>query len=176
MSNARRIINLAKGHPNPTLLPVNHVRAASVTTFSDPEIFTAQSSLLYGPDDGYRPLKENVAAWLSRFYSDSPRIGADRICITGGASQNLACVLQVFSDPAYTRNVWMVSPTYFHSSRIFEDNGFYKRLRAVLEDEQGLDVKYLERALRASDEQAARQASPTPTSVSHAPAGALCVC
>jgi DNA-binding transcriptional MocR family regulator len=69
---------------------------------------------------------------------------AERICITGGASQNLACVLQVFTDPVYTR-VWMVAPCYFLACRIFEDAGL--RTRAVGEGDEGVDLVGLEREL-----------------------------
>ena len=71
--------------------------------------------------------------------------GGDRICITGGASQNLACVLQVFSDPVKTKRVWMVAPCYFLACRIFEDGGL--RLSAVAEGEDGIDLVGLEKAI-----------------------------
>ena len=80
---------------------------------------------------GYTPLREEIAKWLSEFYehptsesisslcSTTPKhVGkeriatvpdASRICISGGASQNLVCALQVFSDPLVT-TAWMVAP------------------------------------------------------------------
>ncbi|KAH6855637.1 pyridoxal phosphate-dependent transferase [Chaetomium sp. MPI-CAGE-AT-0009] len=73
---------------------------------------------------------------------------ADEFAITGGASQALACVLQSFTDPGYTRAVWVVAPCYFLACPIFEDCGFRGRLRAVPEDEAGVDVEVLERRLR----------------------------
>lgn len=42
----------------------------------------------------------------------------------------------------------MATPTYYLASRIFEDAGFAGRLRAVHEDEGGLDVKYLAQELK----------------------------
>ncbi|KAL8671278.1 MAG: hypothetical protein Q9168_004218 [Polycauliona sp. 1 TL-2023] len=140
-------INLLKGWPNPGLLPVAQIKAASASALSDPDISTP--ALLYGPDPGFEPLREAIAEWLSRFYKKhlEADIHPERICITGGASQNLACVLQVFSDPVYTKYVWMVSPTYFRVCPIFEDNAFSGRLRSVPEDDEGIDVDFLRQRL-----------------------------
>ena len=76
------------------------------------------------------------------------------ILITGGASQNLACILQVFTDPVYTRNVWMVAPTYFLACRMMDDAGFTGRMRGVPEDESGVDLAFLRRELEAAEEKA----------------------
>lgn len=64
--------------------------------------------------------------------------------MTGGASQSIACILQGFTDPGYTKAVWVVAPMYFLAGPIFEDNGFYGtdgRLRGFGEDKEGPDVK-----------------------------------
>lgn len=146
------LIDLLKGWPNPSLLPVARIKAASSRALSKAEVFTP--GLLYGPDPGYEPLREDIARWLTEFYQPPMPVFAERICITGGASQNIASILQVFSDPLYTTNVWMVSPTYFRACRIFEDAGFYGRLRSVPEDEEGLDIAYLSRELKRSEDNA----------------------
>jgi len=149
------LIDLLKGWPNHALLPSAQIKKASSTSLSDPKVFTP--GLLYGPDEGYKPLRDQVANWLTQIYQPLHSISTERICITGGASQNLACIFQVFSDPLYTRNVWMVSPTYFLACRIFEDNGFHGRLRSVPEDEEGFDITYLRKALQKSEENAKAQ-------------------
>lgn len=139
----KHLINLLRGWPSPSLLPAIQLQRASQTALSNPSISTP--GLLYGPDDGYLPLRQGISKWLSSFYScpDDP----SRICITGGASQNLACALQVYTDPGITKAVWMVAPCYFLACRIFEDAGFAGRLRAVREDWEGIDVEYLEREM-----------------------------
>ena len=149
---ALTLIDLLKGWPNPALLPAAQIRNASALALSDADVSTP--GLLYGPDPGYEPLRENIAHWLTQFYHSSEpssQIRAERICITGGASQNLACILQVFSDPLFTRNVWMMSPTYYLACRIFEDNGFHGRLKSIPEDEEGIDIAYLRKALHQSE-------------------------
>lgn len=78
-------INLARGWPNPRLLPVAQLAHVSALAFADPEIRTAESCLEYGPDEGYGPLRRSVAAWLTGFfYAPREPVGAARICVTGG--------------------------------------------------------------------------------------------
>ena len=156
-SEVQTPINLARGWPNPGLLPVSELAKASARSFTIPEIYTTHSSLEYGPDDGYEPLRHSVAAWLTNFYEPRDPIPAGRICITGGASQNLASLLLTFTDPAITRAVWMVAPTYFCACRIFDDAGFAGRMRAVPEDDEGLDIGALERGLNRTDAEVQRQ-------------------
>lgn len=150
--SSHRLINLLRGWPNPTLLPVAQIKAAASAALSDPDVST--SGLLYGPDPGYEPLRQQLAKWLTLFYQPPETIGFERICISGGASQNLACVLDVFSDPIYTRHVWMVSPTYFNACRIFEDDGFFGRLRSVPEDEEGIDIDFLDHEIQKAEKEA----------------------
>jgi DNA-binding transcriptional MocR family regulator len=145
-------INLLRGWPNPALLPRSALKAAADVALTDPEVVVP--GLLYGPDDGYLPLRKETAKWLASVY-DAPD-DYERICITGGASQNLACILQVFTDPSVTKNVWMVAPCYFLACRIFEDAGFAGRLRAIPEDAEGLDISFLTKGL---EEAAGKQMS-----------------
>ncbi|KKZ60314.1 hypothetical protein EMCG_04957 [[Emmonsia] crescens] len=145
-------INLFRGWPNPSLHPRSALTAATTAILSNPLLSTP--ALNYGPDEGDPSLRTEIARWLSDFYVPPSPVTASRICVTGGASQNLACLLQVFSDPLYTKNVWMVAPTYYLACRIFDDAGFAGRLRGVREDEEGLDVGDLEKGLEGCEERA----------------------
>ena len=154
-------INFFRGWPNPSLHPTAALSSASAHVLNDPSL--SAPALGYGPDEGDPGLRNEIAKWLTSFYrsdddssvsaSCSGPVSADRICITGGASQNLACVLQVFADPGLTRRVWMVRPTYYLACRIFDDAGFAGRLRGVPEDEEGLDVDALEDGLKQVEEE-----------------------
>ncbi|KAI0103206.1 pyridoxal phosphate-dependent transferase [Nemania sp. FL0031] len=171
----KKPINLLRGWPSTSLLPAAALRAASETALSDPAIWAP--GLEYGPDSGYQPLREALAGWLGQFYSsvlpiapdDSSKSAqgkgpaqeredyaeekeADRITITGGASQSLACILQSFTDPAQTLAIWVVAPCYFLACPIFADAGFAGRMRAVPEDEEGVDLEVLEREMGALEE------------------------
>lgn len=92
-------INLLRGHPHPDLLPALQFRKASELAFSNPSVL--YQGLNYGPDQGYEPLRSQLARWLTQFYQPNDPVGPERICISAGASQNLARILQVFSDPIY---------------------------------------------------------------------------
>ncbi|KAM0713750.1 hypothetical protein Q7P37_010712 [Cladosporium fusiforme] len=148
-------INLLRGWPNPSLLPADLIKHAANAALSNPSI--AHDALLYGPDPGYEPAREAIAEWLTDAYSPHAPIPANRLCITGGASQNLGCLLNVFTDPAYTRTIWIIAPAYFLSFRIFEDAGFGGRMRAVPEDGDGLDIAFLEREIMENERQAEKR-------------------
>lgn len=143
-------INLIRGWPSTSLLPTVAISKAAQAALDDTSI--AYPGLLYGPDEGYGPLRETLATWLTEFYQTSAVIEKDRLAITGGASQNMGCMLQVFTDPVYTKSVQMVAPAYMLAFRIFQDNGLANKLRAVPEDERGVNIEILRRQLQQADE------------------------
>ena len=151
-ASSKPLVNLLRGWPAPSLLPADLIKSAANSVLSDSSIST--DALLYGPDPGYQPLRERIAQWLTSFYQPSQNTTASRICITGGASQNLGCILNVYTDPEYTRNIWIVAPAYFLAFRIFEDAGFASKMRAVPEDASGLDLHFLRREIQKSEERA----------------------
>jgi len=138
-------VNLFRGWPSIDLLPTERLKKAAVDALSNPVV--SAEGYGYGPDEGYLPLRKNIAWWLSDFYGPMRPVDFDRICITGGASQNLACILQVFTDPIQTKCIWLANPTYHLVFQTFEDAGFYQRLCGIPEDEEGLDVNALAVAL-----------------------------
>jgi DNA-binding transcriptional MocR family regulator len=154
-------INLLRGWPCPTLLPTELIAGAAAKALRTPDVSTP--ALLYGPDPGYEPFRESVAAWLNSFYQPvTGDVTSKRICITGGASQNLGCILNVYTDPEYTRNIWIVAPAYFLAFRIFEDAGFGDKMRAVPEDEEGVNISYLRREIERSEEKAQKKGMESP--------------
>jgi DNA-binding transcriptional MocR family regulator len=157
---SKPLIDLLKGWPSPSLLPPDALKTAASIVLSDCSIFIP--TLQYGPDEGYQPLREEIARWLTSFYHPRDAIKADRICITGGASQNLACILQTFTDPVYTRNVWMIAPTYYLACRIFDDSGFAGKLKGIPEDEEGADVDVLLKHIAQSERKALRDGNIEP--------------
>lgn len=140
----KKLINLLRGWPSTHVLPAEYLRDAANKVLTDPDYFVP--GLQYGPDAGYQPLREELSKFLSEYYKTTP--DAERICITGGASQSIACLLQSYTEPVYTKAVWAVAPCYYLACPIFEDSGFKERLRAVPEDSEGIDLEYLERGLK----------------------------
>lgn len=163
VTSKKPLINLLKGWPNAALAPSNAVKTASNVVLSDLE--TSTLALRYGPDGGYEPLRVEIAKWLTAFYTPSTLIPSTQIAISGGASQNLARVLQGFTDPVYTRNVWMIAPTYFLACRIFEDGGFTGKLRAVPEDDQGVDIDFLRTKIKESEDKATKDGNTVPVCI-----------
>jgi DNA-binding transcriptional MocR family regulator len=144
-------INLMRGWPASSLLPTNLIRDAASACLSDPHV--AEAGLSYGPDPGYEPARREIAKWLTKAYARNTPTLAENLCITGGASQNLGNILSAYTDPSYTRNIWIVAPAYFLAFRIFEDAGFAGRLRAIPEDEEGLDIVALELGFLESEKE-----------------------
>ncbi|RDW71097.1 hypothetical protein BP6252_07660 [Coleophoma cylindrospora] len=149
------LINLQLGWPSRELLPASALAQAATDSMADYEL--ACSALLYGPGLGNTPLRQAVAQWLSEVYTPAAGdIPVERISISGGASQNVANLLQVFTDAGFTRHVWMIEPVYHLASKIFEDAGFQGKLRGVPEDAEGCDVGYLRARLRDAERERER--------------------
>jgi DNA-binding transcriptional MocR family regulator len=148
VDSPKSLINLQLGWPSPRLFAAGGLLdGANEVLKSESE---TASALVYGPHVGHPPLRQSVADWLSSVYSTP--IEQERICISNGASANLSNILLKFTDPLYTRRIFMVEPTYFLACPIFEDNGFQGKMRGVPEDnEEGLDIEFLRRQLDAAE-------------------------
>ncbi|PVH89462.1 aminotransferase [Cadophora sp. DSE1049] len=142
------LINLQLGWPSPRLF------TSSALLEGANEVLKSESdtaaALIYGPHIGHPPLRKSVAKWLSSIYSTS--VDEGRICISNGASANLSNILLKFTDPLYTRKIFMIEPTYFLACPIFEDNGFQGKLRGIPEDNgEGIDFEFLCRELKTAE-------------------------
>ena len=158
-------IDLLLGQPNPLLFPPAELASAFQRVLFDPTKSTP--ALLYGADEGYWPFRKSLSTWLNDFYGDARRSyaakfstsakpacvhdaerGAARLTITGGASQSLGLILSTFTDPAWTQGMWIAAPAYYLSFKIFQDAGFTGKMKAVPEDNEGIDVEALRRQLQ----------------------------
>lgn len=130
--------------PNKSLLATHLLDEATQKVLTSSElVFSAMS---YGQDQGHPRLRKHLATWLTQFYQPADPVSEDRLCITGGASQNLACLLQAFTDPLYTQNIWIVAPAYALSFRIFDDAGFHRNFERFQKMMRGLMSTISERS------------------------------
>ncbi|KAF8848102.1 PLP-dependent transferase [Acephala macrosclerotiorum] len=124
-------INLQLGWPSPSLFPSLSLNASANAILSD--FATASSSLIYGPSLGGPGFRTALSTWLSSHYYRKPdNISPSRVCVTSGGSAALGAILSRFTDPGFTKYIWMVEPTYF---------------LALPEDEEGIDLEFLRAGL-----------------------------
>lgn len=142
-----QLIDLQLGCPSPSLFPRRDLLASMQYVLSNEDV--ASTALIYGNNPGYNPLRESIACWLTDFYKPTTGpILPSQICISNGASGNLASILAKFTDPCFTRAKWMIEPTYFLACPTFEDAGFTGRLRGIPEDDEGIDINFLRSRLQ----------------------------
>jgi 2-aminoadipate transaminase len=97
------IISFAGGLPSPYALPVERLRASVEQILRR----DAVGALQYGPSEGYTPLREAIAARLSR---GGATIRPAQVLITTGSQQALDLVGRVLIDPG--SRVLIETPTY----------------------------------------------------------------
>jgi 2-aminoadipate transaminase len=133
------MIDLAIGHPSPSLLPRALIRRAAEKRLATD--FTPYLQYGYEPGDGF--FRTALADFLSRNYGAAAR--EDELFVSGGASQALDLFCTVYTSPGDL--VFVEEPTYFLALRIFQDHG----LRAVglHTDEQGLIIEDLQEQLKS---------------------------
>jgi DNA-binding transcriptional MocR family regulator len=144
-------ITLQLGWPSPRLIPEKDIERAARGVLSHTS--GLPNGLEYGPYLGSDSHRQIIATWLTKFYNlqHSP-IPPSRISLTSGASNTLASILQVYTDPTYTKYAWLVDPTYFLACRIFEDNGFSGKMRPIPEDDAGICLDLFEKLLCATND------------------------
>ena len=126
------MISFARGVPAPELLPVAELAdcARAAVERDGPTV------LNYGPVGGYGPLRE----WIAERHGVEP----GRVLVTNGSLEGLNLLLARF---AARGRVLVEAPTYDRPLRIAER--LRAELRAIPQDDEGLDVDALEAELRS---------------------------
>ncbi|RJG01681.1 PLP-dependent aminotransferase family protein [Noviherbaspirillum sedimenti] len=108
------IISFAGGLPSPETFPVDHLRAAY------DKVLTTQGkvALQYGPSDGYAPLREWVAASLSK---EGARIVPEQVLMVSGSQQALDLLGKVLIDEG--SKVLVETPSYLGALQAFSVYG-----------------------------------------------------
>lgn len=149
---AKHAINLFKGHPSDNLLPVEPVNQAvnSLLTRKRPQDDDPldRHPLTYGTDPGSVTVRNSIAQWTAELLGEEPA-DSDCINLTNGASYGaaLALITCTHAQSGYTKQAFILSPTYFLINTVFLDAGFAGKLTAVKEDKNGIDLTFLEAEL-----------------------------
>ncbi len=160
------IIDLAWGHPDPDLVPLDAIRAAAARALDR----YGADALAYGTPAGPGPLIEAIRQRLAETDARAP--AGDEVLVTGGSSPALDQVATLFTSPGDV--VLVEAPTYHLAMSILRDHPL--RLVPVPSDSHGLRVDALAAALRdvrrAGDRVRLLYTVPThhnPTGISMAP-------
>eukprot|EP00178_Gracilaria_changii_P005415 TRINITY_DN188_c0_g1_i10.p3 TRINITY_DN188_c0_g1~~TRINITY_DN188_c0_g1_i10.p3 ORF type:complete len:425 (-),score=49.49 TRINITY_DN188_c0_g1_i10:5635-6909(-) len=139
-------VNLGRGHPNPSLLPLVDLRLAFDVAAHRPE---ANVTLLqYGLDRGNACLREQIVDWTYR-YAQRPaaRVSPEHVLVTNGSGPTLALVCQLFSRPGDT--IFVDCPGYFLAYYTFRDCGL--NVVQIRTDQHGLNVDLIEQKLKQGE-------------------------
>ncbi|ANZ77132.1 BA75_04143T0 [Komagataella pastoris] len=154
-------INFFRGHPTSSLLPYGEIAEASVRVMRKfqerPDLYEFDGSdnrgpLEYGNDFGNTDIREIIAKWNDSWFKKSSypfsETDVNVINITGGASSGATTILNQCTHPKVTKQVFVVTPTYFLVNSLLIDAGLGGKLTAIEEDDQGqIDLEELERLL-----------------------------
>jgi DNA-binding transcriptional MocR family regulator len=131
------VIDLAWGHPDPGLLPVQELREASHRAMER----HGSDILEYGSTAGSPPLIDFICARLAETDARAP--SPDQVVITSGASQGLDLVATLLVTAGDT--ILLDVPTYHLGISILSDHPV--RLQAVESDEDGIVLDDLTRVV-----------------------------
>lgn len=134
-------IDLGLGDPQFALLPLDLIRQAAETCFSQND----RAFLQYGAEQGDGYFRTALAEFLSREYGLA--VDADKLLVTSGASGGLDLVCTLFTRPGDT--ILVEEPSYFLALRIFRDHDL--RIVPVQTDRDGLIIEDLKQKLTESN-------------------------
>lgn len=158
-------INFFKGHPTFKLLPRNEIINATTQLLSPNErSYDDQTEnrhpLTYGSDEGAYWVRDEIAKFnndkIFQFAKDSKcTTKPEFLNLTSGASYGILSVLlqSTLAHTNYTKQAFIISPTYFLINDCFIDAGFSGKLTAINEkiEENSIDFEYLESRLKYYD-------------------------
>jgi 2-aminoadipate transaminase len=127
------------GHPDPDLLPVEKLIAATERALRA----RGRLALQYGPEQGYGPLLDYLVGKVGR--DEGLRIARANIMLCAGAAQGLDTAARLFTRPGDV--VLVEAPTYHEAIATLRDHPV--ELRQVPIDDHGLVVETLAERLDA---------------------------
>jgi 2-aminoadipate transaminase len=137
LMSQRQVINFASGLPDPAGFPVKALQEAAERILTE----DWRGGLQYGEADGYRPLREWVAADLT---SQGVPTETAQVLIVSGSQQGIDLVARAFLQPGDV--VLTEEPSYLAALQVFAS--FEANVRPIRTDEGGLDPDAAAAALK----------------------------
>ncbi len=133
----RQVINFASGLPDPLGFPTDALRDGAAAVLAE----DWRGALQYGEGEGYRPLREWVAADLCR---RAVPTAPDQVLIVSGSQQGIDLVARSLLQPGDV--VLTEDPSYLAALQVFAS--YEAVVRPVSTDADGIDVTRAAAALR----------------------------
>jgi 2-aminoadipate transaminase len=133
----RQVINFASGLPDPTGFPLDALRDGAAAVLAE----DWRGGLQYGEAEGYRPLREWVAADLSR---RGVPTAPSQVLIVSGSQQGIDLVARSLVQPGDA--VLTEDPSYLAALQVFAS--YEAAVRPIRTDADGIDVERTRAALR----------------------------
>ena len=137
------VIDLGWGHPSPRLHPTDALAKAAQSVLGRQSAVPLQ----YGAVQGFGPMLESLAAYLSTQNAYGGHVSPASLFLTAGASAAIDLATTLFATAGDT--VIVEEPTYYLIGQIFVDHGL--NVVGVPTDNDGLDTDALASLLEAAD-------------------------
>lgn len=129
------LIDLAVGHPEPDLLPVDLFRPLTL----EPQ------NLTYGEQAGAASFRQQLAGWLTEDYGQ--QISPEELLVTNGSSNALDMICSQLSSSSRAKQTVLVEdPSYFIALKLFKARGF--EVVALPIDNEGIELTAMEQAIK----------------------------
>lgn len=123
------VISFAGGLPSPNTFPTDEMQNAFQALCDTDQL---QAALQYGPTEGYRPLRQWIAKYISQ--RDQIAIDENQVLIVSGSQQSLDLVGKMLIDEG--SQVLVESPTYLGGLQSFSQ--YEPTFYSIESDDQGL--------------------------------------
>jgi len=133
----RQVINFASGLPDPAGFPIDALRDSAAAVLAE----DWRGGLQYGEAEGFRPLREWVAADLGRRGVPTT---ASQVLIVSGSQQGIDLVARSLVQPGDV--VLTEDPSYLAALQVFAS--YEAVIRPVRTDADGIDIEETTTALR----------------------------
>lgn len=129
------VIDLGWGHPSPRLHPTDALATAAQSVLAKQSAVPLQ----YGGVQGFGPLLESLATYLSTQEAYGEAVAPESLFLTAGASAAIDLATTLYTIAGDT--VIVEEPTYYLIEQIFVDHGL--NVVGVPADASGLDTNAL---------------------------------